>query len=427
MSDSTRGGGKGDGTDRWAARVPLPLLGYDDFFPVDHADAQPVNDLLGPPDDHEPLSEYDPARWTDEAWLLRHAARLGKIPPTWDVMKPQEKELWVRRRQRAKDRKRRDAEEHAHVGKLLALKYRMLEEHCTVNLGLKWTRIVGLPMTLLTYAGTEWVTAPREVQVQVVERAVALAAEFQAAAWKNKDIQWLHQNTDAYQGGGSWDGMPLRVVFENVVCFGNLSEVIAWARHKKGWGKLQAVEPLQPDDPIDRWRLTCTHKEGSPYQERIDQRRDLKKLLGRYKKLVGIAWDLALYEWQALCSGYKEVFARDGKARRLEHYLDSMPGWDLAGIIRQRAGVGVDSFWRLVKGVKFDPELGRKSGRLVPLQPGLFEAINAEADLEPFAETEEERPAPPRPKKVRRKVDLGQPSLFGGLREEEPGVPLGES
>jgi len=74
--------------------------------------------------------------------------------------------------------------------------------------------------------------------------------------------------------------VPLRVEVEHVTVFGTVVEAIRWAggfggdtgrgRNKRGWGSIVRVDPLASDDPIEPRRVTCIHKESSPFRQRLE-------------------------------------------------------------------------------------------------------------------------------------------------------------
>jgi hypothetical protein len=59
-------------------------------------------------------------------------------------------------------------------------------------------------------------------------------------------------------------------------------------RHQaQNLGRFLGIEPLRPDDPVHPTRILFVDKATSPYNRRVEQRRALKRLLGRqYRSLV---------------------------------------------------------------------------------------------------------------------------------------------
>lgn len=80
-----------------------------------------------------------------------------------------------------------------------------------------------------------------------------------------------------------------RMEWEHVIVIGGIGEALAAARHKN-WGEFIGVLPLMPDDPVHRCRLLYLHKATSPFKRRFEQRRALKRTLGRkHRSLVTLA------------------------------------------------------------------------------------------------------------------------------------------
>lgn len=77
-----------------------------------------------------------------------------------------------------------------------------------------------------------------------------------------------------------------RVEWQDVIIIGGIGESLAATRHKN-WGNFIGVLPLQPDDPIHWCRLLYLYKASNPYNRRVEQRKALKRILGRkHRKLV---------------------------------------------------------------------------------------------------------------------------------------------
>src|ERR1051325_7789793 len=47
--------------------------------------------------------------------------------------------------------------------------------------------------------------------------------------------------------------------------------------------------PLAPDDPIDPRRITCIHKESSLFRQRLEARRQIKRMMREASPLVQLA------------------------------------------------------------------------------------------------------------------------------------------
>lgn len=77
--------------------------------------------------------------------------------------------------------------------------------------------------------------------------------------------------------------------WEHASVFAGLGDGLAAAKHKN-FGEFLGVRPLQPDDPVHWSRVLFRYKSTSPYNRRIEQRRAMKRILGRKaRKLVGQA------------------------------------------------------------------------------------------------------------------------------------------
>jgi hypothetical protein len=113
------------------------------------------------------------------------------------------------------------------------------------------------------------------------------------------------------------------------VVIGGIGESLAAARHKN-WGSFIGVFPLQPDDPVHWCRLLYLYKASSLYNRRVEQRKALKRILGRkHRKLVT----------QAMVRTKKEFLA----------------GLDEASVrsILRRVGFEPGPFWRAARGKVF--------------------------------------------------------------------------
>lgn len=80
-----------------------------------------------------------------------------------------------------------------------------------------------------------------------------------------------------------------RVEWEHVIVIGGIGESFAAARHKN-WGEFIGVLPLMPNDPVHWCQLLYLHKATSPHRRRFEQRRALRRILGRkHRSLVTLA------------------------------------------------------------------------------------------------------------------------------------------
>jgi hypothetical protein len=78
----------------------------------------------------------------------------------------------------------------------------------------------------------------------------------------------------------------VRVVFEHAEVIGGQGESMAASKHKN-FGRYLGIHPLGPDDPVHYCRILFNYLASSPYNRRVEQRRILKRILGRsYRSLV---------------------------------------------------------------------------------------------------------------------------------------------
>jgi len=119
----------------------------------------------------------------------------------------------------------------------------------------------------------------------------------------------------------------VRVEWNDAIAIGGIGESLAAARHKN-WGEFIGVLPLRPDDPVGWSRILYLYKPSSPYNRRVEQRKALKRILGRkHRKLVT----------QAMTSTKREF---------LTHWLTEAG----AHIIKRRLRLDPGQFWRAAKG-----------------------------------------------------------------------------
>ena len=79
---------------------------------------------------------------------------------------------------------------------------------------------------------------------------------------------------------------PCRNEWECVTVIATTGEAHSAAKHKI-WGKFLGVLPLARDDPVHPYRILYCYKAASPYNRRVEQRRELKRILGKgYRTLV---------------------------------------------------------------------------------------------------------------------------------------------
>jgi hypothetical protein len=122
----------------------------------------------------------------------------------------------------------------------------------------------------------------------------------------------------------------VRVVFEHAEVIGGQGESMAAARYKN-FGPFLGIHPLRPDDPVHHCRILFNYLSSSPYNRRVEQRRTLKRILGRsYRSLVTKA-------------------SRSTKRDFLK--FDLTP--DGAQAISRRLKLDPGRFWRVAKGKDF--------------------------------------------------------------------------
>jgi hypothetical protein len=144
--------------------------------------------------------------------------------------------------------------------------------------------------------------------------------------------------------------VPLRIEFEHVYVFGTVAEAVSWSggfggdtgrgRNKRGWGRIVGIDPLAPDDPIDPRRIACIHKESSPFRQRLEARRQIKRMMREASPLVQLA-------------------RRFSKRDFLKYHVTP----DRRNAIRAYTGLDPETFWRHVRRGIPVPEL---QGRLFP-------------------------------------------------------------
>lgn len=153
------------------------------------------------------------------------------------------------------------------------------------------------------------------------------------AALANKDIQ-------AYLADPRWSGVwtvegitrhpTVRVVFEHAEVIGGSGESLAAARHKN-FGRFLGIQPLRPDDPVHPCRILFVYKATNAFSRRVEQRRALKRILGRqHRALVTKA-------------------SRSTKRDFLKLDLTS----DGVKAIARRLRLDPGRFWRVAKGREF--------------------------------------------------------------------------
>jgi hypothetical protein len=126
---------------------------------------------------------------------------------------------------------------------------------------------------------------------------------------------------------------PVKVEFEHAFVIAGLGDALAVSRNKKSFGALVGVLPLDVADPFHPHRVLYVYKDSSPYNRRVEQRKWLKKRLGKgARKLVTLAM-------------------RETKGEFLRWMDDPRHGWpDAAQIVRRTLGMDAGRFWRVARG-----------------------------------------------------------------------------
>ncbi|WP_439628575.1 hypothetical protein [Gemmata sp.] len=117
--------------------------------------------------------------------------------------------------------------------------------------------------------------------------------------------------------------------WEYVTVIATMGEAHSAAKHKS-WGRFLGVLPLAQDDPVHPYRILYSYKSTSPYNRRVEQRRELKRILGKkHRPLVTRASRSTKRDF------LRTITTDDVRAIRLRLKLD--PG----------------RFWRVAKGKEF--------------------------------------------------------------------------
>lgn len=132
---------------------------------------------------------------------------------------------------------------------------------------------------------------------------------------------------------------PCRNEWEYVTVIATTGEAHSAAKHKS-WGKFLGVLPLARDDPVHPYRILYCYKAASPYNRRVEQRRELKRILGKkHRPLVTNA-------------------SRSTKG----DFLRSLT-CDQTLALKRRLKLDPGRFWRVAKGKEFT-ELPKRPAQL---------------------------------------------------------------
>jgi hypothetical protein len=163
------------------------------------------------------------------------------------------------------------------------------------------------------------------------EQAAKFAKVLVDAALANHDIRSLIADPalPVWTEEGERRNPTVRIDFEEAVCIAGIGEGLAATKHKH-WGDGPYIQPLEPEDPVDPMFVTYVFKENSLYNRRFEQRRKLKRLLGKtYRPLVTAA---------------------KGSTKRA--FIDALTSQQ-AYVIRNLLDVAPTIFWRLCHGTEF--------------------------------------------------------------------------
>ena len=164
------------------------------------------------------------------------------------------------------------------------------------------------------------------------ERAAVYAKILTEAVLTNKCIrEFIADPALPYSEESERLNPTIRIDFEQAFAFAGIGEGIAATRNKS-WGDGPYILPLEPDDPVDPFRVLYVFKEGSLYNRRFEQRQRMKELLGRRNRSL--------------------VEAAKYKRTTKAMFLEQLTG-EQAGAIRQILGIEPGAFWRECRGKAF--------------------------------------------------------------------------
>jgi hypothetical protein len=141
---------------------------------------------------------------------------------------------------------------------------------------------------------------------------------------------------------------PCRNEWEYVTVIATTGEAHSAAKHKS-WGRFLGVLPLARDDPVHPYRILYCYKSASPYNRRVEQRRELKRILGK---------------------GYRTLVTRASRSTKKD-FLRTLTAYEVHAI-RLRLNLDPGRFWRVAKGKEF-VEFPKP-----PRQPTLFDDLPAD-------------------------------------------------
>ncbi|HZZ82773.1 MAG TPA: hypothetical protein VFE62_30015 [Gemmataceae bacterium] len=176
-----------------------------------------------------------------------------------------------------------------------------------------------LGSTMLAIQSLHWLGTPNEEAM--LRRAAEFHRPYVEAALRNPLIVGSMTPVEIEKSP------PVRMRYEEASAYGSIGECIAATRSKLSWGKLVSVDPVEESFPFHPQRIQYVYHATSRYNRRFEQRKYLKRRLGReHRRLVGDAMSAT-------------------KGDFLRHLGDT----DTNAIWR-RLGMSAGKFWRAVKG-----------------------------------------------------------------------------
>ncbi|MCE9567321.1 MAG: hypothetical protein K8U57_35415 [Planctomycetes bacterium] len=143
--------------------------------------------------------------------------------------------------------------------------------------------------------------------------------------------------------------------WEYVTVIATVGEAQAAAKHKR-FGAFLGIFPLARDDPVHPYQILYCYKSASPYNRRVEQRRELKRILGKK---------------------HRPLVTRASRSTKRD-FLRTITT-DQIHAIRLRLTLDPSRFWRVAKGKEFV---------LLPKRPRqltLFDNSDEEAEHVPDA------------------------------------------
>lgn len=117
--------------------------------------------------------------------------------------------------------------------------------------------------------------------------------------------------------------------WKHVTVIATTGEARSAAKHKN-WDLFLGISPLAPDDPVHPYRILYVYKATSPYNRRVEQRKALKRILGKK---------------------HRPLVTRASRSAKRD-FLRTLTTPD-ARVIRLRLGLDPGRFWRAARGREF--------------------------------------------------------------------------